>query len=136
MKLLGTGELSIRTRSLNDQERDPIARHARIKSERERARMRALIAVPPRHWPSGALSKVPRFVVALTRVSPATSKLLDEHDNLRGALKHVVDGICDHLGVDDGNTARIRFEYSQERGPWAVRFTVSADEQLEAADVH
>lgn len=117
----------MRTRSLNDQERDPFARAARIKSERERARMRALIALPPRHWPAGSLSKT-RFVLQLVRVSPANSKLLDEHDNLRGALKHVVDGICDHLGVDDGDRARIRFEYSQDRGPWAVRFTVSADD--------
>lgn len=126
MKLLAKAELNgIRTRGLNQQERDPIARNARVRDERSRARMRALIALPPRNWPPGHLSKL-KLLVELTRVSPKGR--LDAHDNLRGALKHCVDGICDHLGVDDGDESRIRFTYAQETGPWAVRFTVSEDE--------
>lgn len=130
MKLLGVGESNgLRTRSLNDQERDPIHRNRRVKDERERARMRALIALPPRTWTRGHLAAGKRLVVELTRVAPGQP--LDDHDNLRGALKAYVDGIADHLGVDDGDRTRVRWLYAQERGPWAVRFTVS-EELLEA----
>lgn len=132
MKLLATAHLSsFKTRSLNDQERDPIQRSRRIKFERQSAHMRALIAMPPRTFTHQMLRELPgRYVVHLTRISPGKEPL-DEHDNLPGSLKHVVDGICDRLAIDDGNRFRIRFEYSQERGDWGVRFSVSI-EQLEA----
>lgn len=130
MKLLATAHLGqFKTRSLNDQERDPFQRAKRVKFERQSAQMRALIAMPPRMFTREVLGQPGRFVVHLTRVAPGQP--LDEHDNLPASLKHVVDGICDRLGVDDGNKFRIRFEYSQERGDWGVRFTVSL-EQLEA----
>ncbi len=48
-------------------------------------------------------------VVRLTRLGP---KLLD-FDNLVGSCKAVVDEIARRLGVDDGNTALVRFEYDQ-----------------------
>ena len=62
-----------------------------------------------------------RFV--LTRIAPRD---LDGHDNLRVALKAVVDGIADAMGVTDRDP-RISFEYAQEkRGvrEYAVRIEV------------
>ena len=50
-------------------------------------------------------------VVTLTRVSVGR---LDD-DNLRGALKHVRDGVAKALGVDDGSRF-IRFRYAQRKG--------------------
>lgn len=56
----------------------------------------------------------PLWRVKLTRLSPGT---LDSHDNLRSALKHVVDGIALGLGeVDDGG-GLIVWEYDQRRAP-------------------
>lgn len=54
----------------------------------------------------------PIWRVKLTRLSPG---VLDGHDNLRSALKHVVDGIALGLGeVDDGG-GLIQWEYDQRR---------------------
>lgn len=53
------------------------------------------------------------FVVTLTRIG---KRNLDAHDNLRDACKFVVDGIAKALGVDDGDTSAVRWEYAQERG--------------------
>lgn len=47
--------------------------------------------------------------VSLTRYG---AKALDT-DNLAGSFKHVQDSIADWFEVDDGDTARIRFEYNQ-----------------------
>jgi hypothetical protein len=52
------------------------------------------------------------LVVTLTRVSP---RELDGHDNLRGALKHVVDSIARELAVDDRDP-RVTWAYAQRRG--------------------
>lgn len=48
-------------------------------------------------------------VVRLTRIGP---KALDT-DNLAGAFKHVQDAIARKLGVDDGDTTKVRWEYHQ-----------------------
>lgn len=48
-------------------------------------------------------------VVKLTRIGP---KPLDS-DNLAGAMKHVQDAIAKKLGIDDGDTEKIRWEYHQ-----------------------
>jgi hypothetical protein len=48
-------------------------------------------------------------VVRLTRIGP---KALDS-DNLAGSLKHVQDSIARKLGVDDGDTEKVRWEYAQ-----------------------
>jgi hypothetical protein len=53
-----------------------------------------------------------RLVVAFTRVGP---RPLDD-DNLAGAFKHVRDAVAEHFGIDDGDTARIRFTYAQCSG--------------------
>ena len=66
-------------------------------------------------------------VVTLTRCSAGT---LDEHDNLRSALKSVVDGIAAKQGIPD-NDPRIEWRYAQEkckRGTWAVRVCVEVRE--------
>ncbi len=49
--------------------------------------------------------------VTLTRVSPGR---MDQH-NLPGALKHVIDGIADSYGVDDGDDGW-EFVFRQEKG--------------------
>ncbi len=69
-------------------------------------------------------------VVTITRIAAGT---LDAHDNLPSALKHVVDGIADALGVAD-NDARVTWRYAQEKRtrsratahlpPYEVRFTI------------
>lgn len=48
-------------------------------------------------------------VVKLTRIGP---RALDT-DNLAGAMKHVQDAIARKLGVDDGDTEKVRWEYHQ-----------------------
>lgn len=48
-------------------------------------------------------------VVKLTRIGP---KALDP-DAVSGSLKHVQDAIAKKLGVDDGDTEKVRWEYSQ-----------------------
>lgn len=49
--------------------------------------------------------------VTLTRISPGK---MDRH-NLPGALKHVIDGIADAYGVDDGDD-RWQFVFDQKKG--------------------
>ncbi len=56
--------------------------------------------------------------ICLTRISP---RELDEHDNLRSALKHVVDVIADVLvpGLKPGRAdgcKEIKWEYKQAKG--------------------
>jgi hypothetical protein len=52
-------------------------------------------------------------LVVVTRVSPRT---LDKHDNVRGAMKFVVDGIAAALGFDDSEfEATVPLRYEQEK---------------------
>ncbi len=48
--------------------------------------------------------------VTLTRCSP---RMMDRH-NLPGALKHIIDGIADAYGVDDGDE-RWQFVFGQRK---------------------
>ena len=50
------------------------------------------------------------LVVTVTRVAPGRG--LDEHDNLPGACKHVVDAVAAWLGIDDRDP-RISWRYAQ-----------------------
>lgn len=60
--------------------------------------------------------------VKLTRFGPGR---MDRH-NLPGAMKHVIDGIADFYGVDDGDP-RWQFEFDQDRSKfYGVRIEVSA----------
>ena len=69
--------------------------------------------VRPKTWP---------LVVTLTRIAPSAIRLDD--DNLRGALKSVRDGIAAALGVDDGDTKKIIWEYEATRGDYRVQVTI------------
>lgn len=107
-------------RGQNDREHH-MARHRRMKAEREAV----LWALHPKKPPAGPVT------VLLRRVSPpgATGKWvpLDEHDNLRGALKAPVDGVAQWLGRDDADPS-IVWMYAQRRGEpkqWAVEVEVS-----------
>jgi hypothetical protein len=62
--------------------------------------------------------------IVVTRVSPGT---LDKHDNLRGALKYLVDGIAEALGFNDAEledspsrAGTIHIRYAQEKCPQKV----------------
>jgi hypothetical protein len=52
-------------------------------------------------------------MVHLTRYSPSAKKM-DEFENVRVALKHIVDGIADALGIDD---ADMEWYPHQEKSP-------------------
>lgn len=56
--------------------------------------------------------------VLLTRVAPSNG--LDD-DNLVGALKTIRDAVATWVGVDDRDSATVRYRYAQMRGPWGVR---------------
>ena len=62
-----------------------------------------------------------KAVVTITRIAP--SRGLDPHDGLGAALKGVIDGVADALGVDDRDP-RVTWRLEQERGPWGVRIRV------------
>jgi hypothetical protein len=64
-------------------------------------------------------------VVTLTRVSTGR---LDEHDGLRSALKHVVDGVAEALCVDDGRGA-VTWQYRQRsdgRGKFGIDVEIAS----------
>ncbi len=128
MKLLGQHRMiAFETgRGLNDREH-PMARTDRVKRERAAAHLAGIFALQPRQWSPRAIAAVPgRFVVRLTRFSPSAKPLDD--DNLVGSQKSIRDGVADRLGVDDGNVQRIRFEYAQARGPWAVLIEIHLED--------
>lgn len=54
------------------------------------------------------------FLCVLMRYGP---KALDG-DGLAASLKHFQDGVADALGIDDGDTKRLKFEYRQEISKW------------------
>ncbi len=84
-----------------------MARHRRVKAERESV-----------SWMLGGKTR-PNLpcVVTLTRVSPGRG--LDD-DNTVGALKACRDQVAAWLGVDDADE-RVTWRYGQERGDWGVR---------------
>lgn len=59
-------------------------------------------------------------VVTLTRIGP---RQLDD-DNVATAFKATRDGIADWLQVDDGDTSKVRWEYGQEKGSYAIRVQI------------
>ena len=82
--------------------------HWRAKSSRRASHRTAV-------WASmhgKVLPKLP-ITVTLTRISAGE---LDEHDNLRGALKAVVDQIAEQYGIADKDK-RIDWQYAQEKAP-------------------
>lgn len=65
----------------------------------------------------------PPYLVVLTRVGPAKM----DPDGNSTALKHVQDEVARRLGVDDGDEAKVSWQYAQEKGPYAVRVEVYRD---------
>lgn len=62
--------------------------------------------------------------IRLTRIGP---KLLD-HDNLASSTKFIQDAIARHLGIDDGDTSKVTWEYDQlpiGRNVYAVKVTIT-----------
>jgi hypothetical protein len=89
-----------------------VREHWAAKAKRAKAHRNAAIAVPRVDLP---------VLVTITRLGPRT---LDD-DNLAGSAKALRDGIAARLNVDDGDTARIRFQYRQEKSKgYAVRVTL------------
>lgn len=94
-------ELPIKTVStLNRREHFRVAA-ARKALQRSQTR-KAMEGIPTPQFP---------VVVRLTRHS---SGLLDAHDNLPSAFKHVVDELAVWLGVDDADE-RVKWLYAQEK---------------------
>lgn len=102
----------IKTQNTSNLRENYFAKAKRIAKER-----RAVYLLYPR-------VKLPVLIgVKLTRISPGQ---LDEHDNLRNALKGVCDAVAQRLGIDDASPF-VRWSYAQELGPAAVRVEVTVD---------
>lgn len=66
-------------------------------------------------------------LVTVTRIAP---RQLDAHDGLRAALKGVVDGIADALGLASDRDERVTWEYGQRRGkPWEYAVEIRIEER-------
>ena len=92
------------------------------KSQRNSAMMHVAGALS-RRGPNDAMFPLPLPVV-FTRIG---KKMLDS-DNLAHCFKHVQDGVCDALHVDDGDMDRIRFTYQQEIGKeYGLRIQIGAE---------
>lgn len=66
-------------------------------------------------------------IVTVTRVAP--SKGLDPHDGLGAALKGLIDGIADGLGLKSDRDDRVEWRLAQRRGPagvYAVEVTIQS----------
>lgn len=77
----------------------------RRKAEREAARVHVLVVRPLPPFP---------VVVTVTRVAPSSG--LDPHDGLGAALKGVIDGVADALGLRNDRDPRVRWVLDQRRG--------------------
>ena len=91
--------LPIETVSEANQREHWATKARRVKSHRQIARLMCPYVAPP-------------VTVTLTRIAP---RRLDSHDNLCAALKAVVDGISDRLGIRD-NDPRVVWRYAQQKG--------------------
>lgn len=85
---------------------------------RKAAAKAATAAALPPHLPP------PPVLVTLTRVGGA--KRMD-NDGLGTSLKYVRDAVAAALGVDDGDTARVRFRVRQRPGYGACRVLVRVE---------
>ena len=83
----------------------------------KRLRAKKLMQMAVKRYMAACLAKPP-CKVTLTRIAP---RMLDEHDNLRTAMKPIVDIIADVLipGLKMGradDSKEITWEYAQEKG--------------------
>lgn len=89
----------------------PMGRHRRVKREKRDT----LLCLTQAN--GGNPRPPPPYSVRLTRIAPRGTM---DDDNLQSALKAVRDAVAQWLKVDDGDQDRVRFEYDQRRGAWAV----------------
>lgn len=85
--------------------------HEHWRHRQRRAKNQRMTTVLMLVGPFRALRPKLPCVVTLTRISP---RALDD-DNLRGALKHVRDGVADALGLKSDRDPRVRWEYGQAK---------------------
>lgn len=98
--------------------------HWRAKSARRAGHRTAV-------WAAMSGKVLPELPVAVT-LTRCSAGELDEHDNLRGALKAVVDQIAEHYGIPDKDK-RIEWRYAQEkapRGQFAVRVVIESKDAV------
>ena len=113
-------ELPLKTAAGQNAREHFMGRSKRVRRERNAA----FLVTPFLHLPAA-------LVVTLTRISPGH---MDSHDNLRGALKAVVDGIADKLGIRD-NDPRVQWRYAQEacaKRQFGVRIELEWDDEPQA----
>ena len=111
-----TFEIPVKTVSESNQREHWAAKHRRTKALRETAAMFS------GQWRSKAPKRIK--AIRMTRVTGKRGKMLDV-GNLAVALKAVQDGLCDALGIDDGD-ARIEWTYDQCKGDdWGVEVEIS-----------
>lgn len=85
-------------------------------------------------WVAAGRPKPPAGAPVWIRLTRWAMRPLDEHDNLRTALKPVVDELVHCLGLPDDSprqAGRLALEYAQETGHRTSRITV----ELEWPDV-
>jgi hypothetical protein len=76
-----------------------------------------------------SLSPLPDLPVIVTVTRLAPSGGLDPHDGLGAALKGVIDGTADALGLKNDRDPRVTWQLAQERGPrgyYGVRVRIEA----------
>lgn len=125
-----TVEVPIKTPNITNQREHHMARHRRAKAQRGATMLalktfkhhtaygvRAMLAQLGEEPRLAFMPNDRRLVVTLTRRSPGA---LDAHDNLRAALKSVVDAVAEYFEVDDANP-RLEWRYAQVRGKANVR---------------
>jgi hypothetical protein len=124
--ILAELELPVRVESLNRQ----LALHW-SKGSRARKRQHEVVRMamwrrcePIRHRQTPGPWGGP-FVVTLTRLGVRTL----DGDNLQGAFKATRDGVAEAMGVDDGDEARVSWEYAQEKAArYGIRITIEKRE--------
>jgi hypothetical protein len=105
-----------------------MARHRRVKMERGcvatalMLRWRGFMPGDPSEFRAAMGPALPK--ITITRCSPGPG--LDDHDNLRGACKAIVDELARWLGVDD-KVLSSRLTYAQLRAPWGVRVDLEVE---------
>jgi len=104
-------ELPIRTYSESNMREHWAARAKRAKSQRETACLFArqwVDDLPPKPWR-----------ITLTRIG---KRRLDTGNN-PGSMKHVQDGLCDAIGIDDGDEEH-DWLYKQRKGDYSVEVRI------------
>lgn len=117
--------IDVKTTSPNPKGRSwsKAAQHAEAaRNKKEHAIARDTIALKTQN----AIMRYPARI-RLVRVAPSAG--LDAHDNLRAALKFVVDGITEALDFENDRDPNLLWEYDQRRGrrgEYAIEVTITS----------